>query len=187
MLLGVFLGASRCLPVHREGQPGHRLQSCPGKAGKEQEKLSITIPVITIFDEKTLAHDVITGAESPSAPVPSGVTPLCTEQSTLALGGPRLCTHTRHRASLAGAETLPGERAAALGQRPGSPQGPKLTRRRDAGCVPGPTQEPAAAERAVSLRGRDWAQSSSQRDSGNPQPALPLRGSPPPPAAGPSP
>lgn len=75
MFLGVFLGVSRCLPVHREGQPGHRLQSCPGKAGKEQEKLSITIPVITIFDEKTLAHDVITGAESPSAPVPSGVTP----------------------------------------------------------------------------------------------------------------
>ena len=29
------LDASRCLPVHLEDQPGHRLQSCPGKAGKE--------------------------------------------------------------------------------------------------------------------------------------------------------
>lgn len=74
-LLGVFLDASRCLPVHLEGRPGHRLQSCPGKAGKEQEKLIITISVITIFDEKTLAHDSITGAASPGAPVPSAVTP----------------------------------------------------------------------------------------------------------------
>lgn len=71
---GGVLDASRCLPVHLEDRLGHRLRSCPGKAGKEQEELIITISVITVLMER-LAHDIITGAEPPSAPAPSGVTP----------------------------------------------------------------------------------------------------------------
>lgn len=102
---------------------------------------------------------------APLRPLESPRRILRTEQS-VSLGRPRLCTH---RVGLAGAGMLPEERAAALGQRPGSHQAPKLTRRWDTACVPGPPN----ARQQLSVKSasweRDWAQSSSRRGSGSPR------------------
>lgn len=134
--------------------------------------------------KKALAHDVSSQVQNRlNAPVPSGVTPpLHEEQSTLALGGPRLCTHTRHRASHWLGLRHSRRTCCSLG--PG-PRLPPEAKAHEKDGTQAASQEPPGARsswRAVSLWGRGWAQSSSQEGLGQPQPLCPP-GSPPPPAA----